>query len=280
VAAQFNNQLQAWVPSLGVQQPVSTEVGVVQGKLMNEYRDLFRTYFVEVGDKDVAASLTIKRLGQKWGPTAVGTPFLRTRLMAYPPENLFPKIDGSHEWINEQLDTDVRAAAGNLGMMEYLDSDLYRTRPMELDLFVRSHRDPSESELKAYQKFSAPRALISDPQTELDIAARRPPSYGVIIQKDGRYEVLTDEKGAALRFRPDPNGIQKQKSDRDFQEARADRLNRPKVRPYDDLNSKVLGNGETPVEVPDAVGAVRDWVRNTPANPLKGFVPKRGKKGD
>ena len=62
---------------------------------------------------------------------------------------------------------------------------------------------------------------MSDNATEADIAAKRPPSYQVIMKTPDGWRVMTDDQNRAMRFRPDPKGAQAQRADQRFMDTRA-----------------------------------------------------------
>ncbi|WP_213775433.1 phage tail tip lysozyme [Bradyrhizobium sp. dw_78] len=56
------------------------------------------------------------------------------------------------------------------------------------------------------RQYAAPRALVSDPTTQSDIAQGRPPSYQVILQDpNGRWGMMMGQNGRPARIRFDPS---------------------------------------------------------------------------
>jgi len=211
VAGQFDGWVVRNTPRIGTQPPVSAQTPVIQGEMVNEWKDLFSTYWAELGDETQAKELATKRLAVKWGQTTVGSMGVgQTRVMPNPPERYFPAIDGSHDWINRQLNEDVIAAMGDAGGP---GGKGVRTQAFGVPL--------TPEQQTAHNKATADKTIVTDNQTQADIAAGRPPSYQVVVELDGRYQVLTDATGKTLRFRPDPKAGAAQRADRMFLDTRA-----------------------------------------------------------
>lgn len=264
VANQFNKGLSFYTPGVGVMPPVSTQTPIIQGQMATEWKDLFSTYYAELGDEGQAKELATKRLGQKWGPTSVGSMgAFQQRLMPYPPEKMYPAIDGSHAWVNEQLNQDIIASVGDAG------------GTVGEGVRTKAFGGPMTPEQQtAWDKAAAPRAIVADSTTEADIAAGRPPSYSVVLYLNSRYQVLDDGKGNTMRFRPDPKAGPGAKADAAFKDVRDG------MREVQRQNEALFGSRDGPggadTRKPEDM-APQEWLRATPANPLKGFVPQKGK---
>jgi len=71
-------------------------------ELQSDFATLFAERYAVSTNADLARRQALEALGQKWGVTDVGN---TRRVMAYPPEQQYPAINGSHEWINRDLET-------------------------------------------------------------------------------------------------------------------------------------------------------------------------------
>jgi hypothetical protein len=76
---------------------------------VSDYRALFRENFLDTGDPDRAKAKTDIQFGKLYGVSNVGG---RPRLMKYPPERIYPPVDGSHGYIGEQAVADIKQATG------------------------------------------------------------------------------------------------------------------------------------------------------------------------
>lgn len=173
-------------------QAVSDTAAMSPDALLADYREEFRSGFSILGDQKRAEKFAIEQIGKKWGvSTANGG-----RLMAYPPENYVPKIDGSHDWTKAQLDADIASHLGSIGVM---------SKGSEFAPATMTPRNDDEA--RALRIYEAPKALVADQQTQADIAAGRAPSYRVIYQEPetGNFRVVTDKPGSpiAMRWSPD-----------------------------------------------------------------------------
>jgi hypothetical protein len=135
------------------------------GELVNDYRATYaalRSYGV---DADKASDLAVQRLQSTWGVSqAAGN-----QVMKNPPERFYPAIDGSRDWITQDLNGWISKRVG---------PQISQVGPEEVPTFS-SDRNWTIS------------GLISDGQTQAEISAHRPPSYQVAIQKaDGTLQIL------------------------------------------------------------------------------------------
>lgn len=144
--------------------------GITARELTADYRSTYtalRTYGVD-GDK--ASDLAVKRLQSTWGISAAAG----NQVMKNPPEMspLYPAIDGSKDWIKSDLNAWMTKQAGP----EFAAND----RTLEAGFAgAGSNRNWSME------------GMISDGQTQAEIAAGKPPSYQVAIKKsDGTLSIL------------------------------------------------------------------------------------------
>lgn len=92
----------SWMP---FDQPdTSPDPGTVVA-LRDDFERLFAERYSVTGQEDVARTQAMERLAGKWGATSVGTTDI---LIQYPPEHYYPPVNGSYDWIDEQLDTYIQ----------------------------------------------------------------------------------------------------------------------------------------------------------------------------
>lgn len=178
VVAKFSTGWGPFGTSAGV--PVSTEAGIAAGALKADYDKNYRDGFAATGDASAADNFAMEKLRLKYdlSPTNGG------RVMAYPPERYYPQIDGSHEWMTQQLDDAVAKQFSVKNTPPNLEEAF--AGAVEPTATLMDERSPAE------RQYNARRALVADETTERDIANGRPPSYQVILQEpNGRWTVMT-----------------------------------------------------------------------------------------
>jgi hypothetical protein len=77
---------------------------VANQRLRVEFDDLFSHEYARTGDTGLAKTNALKLLEQVWGATGVDG---SSRIMRYPPERYYPRVDGSHEWLQKQAEADL-----------------------------------------------------------------------------------------------------------------------------------------------------------------------------
>ena len=199
--------------------PVSTNdsPGGAPDGLLADYRGAYKARFALDGSTDAASEYALDSIKKKWGVSDVNG----GRLMPYPPERSYPSVNGGYEWMKQQLDADVKKAAGDMGVA------LPDTAPTIAELSARvaageagaikalPRTTASSAQIAAANRYGAPRALIADPQTAADIAGGRAPSYRVVIQdRDGHFHALEQSPGVPFRFFADPSGPQEAERNR------------------------------------------------------------------
>lgn len=138
--------------------------------LYQDYLTAFRERYRVIGDADVAHAQAVARLKQVWGPSAANG----GRVMRHPPEQRpeYPAVAGEKAYIGTQVQDVLRA------------------------------RFPGGAPANWW--------LTSDRETAADIAAGRPPSYGMAyVKPDGTVDVLMEPEGWwATRLFFDPTAAQ------------------------------------------------------------------------
>lgn len=77
---------------------------------MAEFTGLFQEQYGITGDAASAKTAALQLLKKNWGVTSVGGG--NYTLMKYPPEKVYPAIDGNYDWINQQAAADMKLAPG------------------------------------------------------------------------------------------------------------------------------------------------------------------------
>lgn len=79
--------------------------------LMGDAQRIYQIEFERAnGVAEVAQEATLEMIGRTWGPTTVGGEW---QLMKHPPEMVYPAVGGSHDYIAEQIEADLREAGVN-----------------------------------------------------------------------------------------------------------------------------------------------------------------------
>lgn len=160
-------------------------------RFASDYKQEFAETFAVVGDEAKSRELAVKRIGRVWGESVVSG----GRLMKFPPEKAaaYPAVNGSHDWLQKQLQADVRLALG-------------LTAPDHGPFTVEDFGDnPNAEQRRKVELANAPRALVADARTEAEFTAGKPPSYPVVVRApNGMFVALEDAQGRPLRFVGNP----------------------------------------------------------------------------
>ncbi|HZH50258.1 MAG TPA: hypothetical protein VEZ16_00100 [Microvirga sp.] len=218
IIEEMRSEAREWAKKKGDEEAIS-ELGVdpsARASFLADYRQLIEDANVEAGDPEAAhkAALTTLKTIWKESPTNGG------RVMKYAPEQYYPTIDGSHDWMTGQirdtliarLDLKPTRAGGKGGSVEV---------PPRLPAYT----------------------LVSTPETQADIAAKRPPRYQIVYTNPatGRLEMFDarfniDRAMAPVRER------QTRALDQDRRNLRREQINRdvneamPGFAPVDPVN--------------------------------------------
>ena len=184
--------------------PVGSINNVQMGSVLTaDYTEEYTRAYKLTGDDSKSKEIALGRLKRVWGPSALngGT------LMKFPPEKQYPTIEGSHDWLRQQLELDVRTSLG----LEARDGGSWLQGSVSARRAEKAKLDAMKPEDRAMRQRNeaiaqAPRVLVPDAKTEADIQAGRMPSYAVtVLRPDGVYDALTDGQNRPLRFVADPN---------------------------------------------------------------------------
>jgi hypothetical protein len=189
-AANVADFLGSWadgaVPLVHQSPPVESIQG---GVLLAEYDRLFKERYVDTGDAGKAKEQAVERLKTVWGASAL----TGGALMRHPPEKYYPQVDGSHDWMRRDIEAGLTAVMG---------------RP-PTELRTTMDAGPMAGDI-AMPATNYRYRLTSDAITEADVAAKRPPSYNVVVinPTTGALDAPLDPAGKPMRFRFDQNAAQ------------------------------------------------------------------------
>ena len=99
-------EFDTWLPFDEPDAPVDPVASAV---LMGDYRDKYRDYFNKSGDPEQAKVLALRELRKIYGVSSITG---ESRVTRYPPENYYPPIAGSHEYIERQFKRDIGERLG------------------------------------------------------------------------------------------------------------------------------------------------------------------------
>lgn len=143
--------------------------GTTQRSMMNDFVTLTGERYAVTGDISLAKEQAIERMRKVWGKTdAFGG--RGGRLMLYPPEEHYPTVAGSRQWISDELTAVAKERGIDVANM----------------------------------------SLVSDSKTKAAIERNEAPGYLLsrVDPETGLEELVTDEKGRPLRHFFDPKAAQ------------------------------------------------------------------------
>jgi hypothetical protein len=169
-------------------------LGNAAGAMKADYDMHFRDGVANNMDAAGADAYAMEKLRLKYSLS----PTNGDRVTAWAPERYYPPVNGSHDWMAKQLDD---AVAKELKV----DTSL----PQGMEIYARSSPDllMTGDDTVGERKYQAQRAIVPDDTTERDIAAGKPPRYGVIFRDpNGHWSAMTEPDGTPRRIRFDPTG--------------------------------------------------------------------------
>lgn len=173
-------------------------------RLVSAFNRAFEEGVIRGNDEAGAAAYATKQISATYGASAING----GRVTFYPPEKFLRNrngspatVDGSFDWVNKQMDGDIRQA---LGIPDGIDKT---ARSGEARFFPGGEMTREQQDKLA--QYHGPHVLIGDDTTQADYASGKSPSYQLFLQKgDGSWTPLMDEKGAPQRFYPHPPSAQ------------------------------------------------------------------------
>jgi len=103
----------AMVRTMSFGQQASAPVSASErGALRADYTELAADHFAQYGDAKAAELFARNQIRKMWGPShnLVGG----NRVMRYPPEHVYPAVNGSHNWLYAQAAADIKAERGDV----------------------------------------------------------------------------------------------------------------------------------------------------------------------
>jgi hypothetical protein len=138
---------------------------IAQVRLQDEFAGRFAELYSVNADRDKSARLALEYLRTRWGATNAGN---TGRLMFAPPENFYPQVNGSHDWLKRDLEETVQQS--------FPDAQAW--------------------------------GLVGTGETEGAMSAGNLPPYAVaVIDKDGVYRVLSQADITQDRHLPDSGRV-------------------------------------------------------------------------
>lgn len=165
----------SWVPFTG---PAAPGDELQNARMVEDYSQVYKDLRMSGMDADQAKKQSVARLSLTWGRSEAAN---GDRLMRFPPERYYERVGGSHSWMKDQIETDLEKQLGKP-----------RTTTMKTDL------GPRTTDNWRYE-------VIPDANTEADVAAKKTPSYVVVVTDaaTGRKNVVMDGDQRPLRYRWD-----------------------------------------------------------------------------
>lgn len=151
--------------SLGVEVNVESPAA---GAFSSDYERLFRSAMADPavgGSVDMARNRALTELSRIYGPNTLNG---SNQLMRYPPQNFYPAIAGSQDWMRRDLAEWVSGQLREMGEFE---------EETAIELTARAISPFGSNEEVGVRRALTNTTLISDAQTQRDIAAGRAPSY-------------------------------------------------------------------------------------------------------
>jgi hypothetical protein len=253
------------------------------------YSELATDYYRENGDPAMAKKFALAQMNKMYGIS-------NGALMKFPPEKAYPPVGESHEYVYAQAQADIKAATGkdidpkNIYLMpiKTRTAEAFRNGQMppysvhyveEVDGFKVQHQidgkafmaDPNKARQAATAereaKFNAERAAMPQTPTAPQMTADQMPSRSLLGSKTytpaerqdnadattADMQATIDAKKAEMQQAKDfaTRGTNDQKRAEAIAKSRKEDAKRAAE------DDSVLGN----------------WIKSTPKNPLKGFVP-------
>ncbi|WP_165820062.1 transglycosylase SLT domain-containing protein [Microvirga sp. KLBC 81] len=167
IVEEMRSEAREWAKKKGDDAAIN-DLGIdasARAAFLADYRQMIEDANIEAADPEAAhkAALTTLKTVWKESPTNGG------RVMKHAPEQYYPAVDGSHEWMRQQV---------------------------EETLITRLGLQPSRTGGKGGSVEMRPTTpaytLVSTPETQADIAAKRPPRYQVVFTNPatGRLEAF------------------------------------------------------------------------------------------
>lgn len=158
--------------------------GPQENEMMSEYTRLFKDAYVDTGDFDLSKNRALDEMDRIYGVNDVSG---NGRVMKFPPQKVYPPVNGSHEWMENQLVDEVNAAMFG-DDVTIPDGSFGDVLADGLSLGGAFPNRVKRNQI----------ALVSDATTAKEVKSGKPASYIVYAMRDGALEQLPQ------RFEFDP----------------------------------------------------------------------------
>ena len=222
-----------------------------KGAMLKDYGDLAQEHFEKFGNVDSAKAYAVAQMKRVYGVS-------NGMLMKYPPERVYPPTsDGKHDYIYDQAKADVLARTGKTAerviltpLPGALTAEPWRQRQPAPYAVTYVYKDANGQEVmdtinsSRFADRAAP--FVADVRkAESDLAVKRATAFSSAVADRTQANAAATSAGLPTRATTNPDTIQAQ-------------------------DTQTLANG--------GGGPIADFFRNTPANPLKGFVENNRRK--
>ena len=188
--------------TISAAQPATTPIQM--GVFRKEFAGIYASLRADGVDQTTATDRAVKWASQAWGVSAANG----NRLMRRPPEHYLPTIDGSHDWVHQEVRSEIERVlgpqfSGVAGGLRRTNGTTYVDRIADLPTLLNVPR------VGVTQNWDY--ALVADPQTEGEIArfnqwkAANPgktpplalsPSYILMVFDKDKREINLWDRGA------------------------------------------------------------------------------------
>ncbi len=190
--------------------PVSDGPLGSEGQLYAEFSKNFNDAYVRNGgNESAAAEFAAKQTAQKWAPSVANG----GRIMANPPERYLAPVDGSYDYLHDQLVTDIAKHYGAEPPDWLRDFAMAGVEAFGGRVSVREPKSHGTTGYYSIDKAMGPDdgkpmpqnyGLVADQITETRASNKQTPTYRVVVQgNDGAWHLLEQSPGVPLRFMPD-----------------------------------------------------------------------------
>lgn len=165
-------------------QPLAPTDAGTRDALMADYQTVFARRYAETLDEDTAHTQTMELLRTKWARSEING----GKLMLRAPETVYPAIDGSHDWMKQQIERDLTDRFGpRVGP---------RDASEQAEVMLLPGRVPREN--WSY-------SIVPDRRTETEAVSGQPASYMIVVtnHRTGKTDVVRGEDERPLRYRWD-----------------------------------------------------------------------------
>lgn len=164
-----------------------------QDAMLGEYQRLFTEQYIDTGDVDLAKNRALDQFGRIYGMNEVTG---SRRVMKFPPQMFYPAVDGSHEWMTDQIETEVSEWA--FGEEAGDPTASMNDRLVDGLSMGGVHKWVNSSQIK----------MVSDATTRSEIMSGKVPSYVVYFMRGDTLEQVPQ------RYSFDPSGAQSRVEER------------------------------------------------------------------